>query len=135
MQKIILDSNVLAKVGPLDSHVEVCDEQGRTLGYILPPDLHHELLYAWAKSQFSDEKIAAARDERKIRPGFTTAEAIARLERLTGPSAPQDPQNEGESRSGFERVLLVLPLAVVYEVYDDERIVYISEVNYSPRHG
>ena len=43
------------------------------------------------------------------------------------------PDQEGESRSGHDRVLVLLPLAVVYQAYDDERIVYISEVHYSPR--
>lgn len=45
----------------------------------------------------------------------------------------RNPKEEGESRSGFQRVLIVNPLSVMYEVYEDERIVYISEVHYSPR--
>lgn len=89
MQRITLDAKALAQVGPLDTEVEICDENGRTLGYMLRPDLHHEAMYAWAKAQFSDEEIEAARAERKVHPGFTTEEAIARLERLSGPSGPQ----------------------------------------------
>jgi hypothetical protein len=76
-------------VESLDSEVEICDESGRTIGYMLPPALHREIMYAWAKSLFSDEEIAAARAERQTRPGFTTEQAIARLERLSGPPGPQ----------------------------------------------
>jgi hypothetical protein len=42
-----------------------------------------------------------------------------------------NPQEQGESRSGFERVLIVPPLAVVFEVYEEDNIVYISKVGFS----
>lgn len=89
MRKITLDTKALAQIGSLDAEVEVCDENGNTLGYILPADLHRQVMYAWAKAQFSDERFLAARADRTVHPGFTTTEAIARLERLTGPSGPQ----------------------------------------------
>jgi hypothetical protein len=34
-----------------------------------------------------------------------------------------NPQGRGESRDPFERVLIVPPLAVYYEIHEDERIV------------
>jgi len=43
------------------------------------------------------------------------------------------PSECGESRGPFERVLIVLPLSVIYEVHEDERIVYISGVRYSAK--
>jgi hypothetical protein len=80
MQKVILDPDLQARLKGLADHLEFCDETGRTLGFFLPPDVHHELLYAWAKSQFSDEELEQARRELKDEGGLTTAEAIAYLE-------------------------------------------------------
>jgi len=44
-----------------------------------------------------------------------------------------DPLIEGESRSETERVLIVHPLSVRYEVYEDQQVVLIYSGVYYPR--
>jgi hypothetical protein len=39
----------------------------------------------------------------------------------------EDPVNQGESRSNFERILIVSPLAVTYEVHEEEHIVITAQ--------
>lgn len=82
MNKVILDPSLRAKLNGLNEHVEVCDEQGHTLGFFLPPDIYHKLLYAWAKTQFTDEEIAQARREMRTEGGLTTTQAVAYLEKV-----------------------------------------------------
>ena len=82
MNKVVLDPSSRAKLNGLNEHLEVCDENGHTLGFFLPPDLHHKLLYAWAKSQFTDEEIAQARREIMAEGGLTTSQAVAYLEKV-----------------------------------------------------
>jgi len=43
------------------------------------------------------------------------------------------PATEGESRSGNERVLIVHPLTVIYEVFEEARVVLIYAAVYHPR--
>jgi plasmid stabilization system protein ParE len=43
-----------------------------------------------------------------------------------------DPLDRGESRGGITRVLVVLPLAVVYEVNEDDRQVQVLSVRHVP---
>lgn len=43
-----------------------------------------------------------------------------------------DPLGRGESRSGTTRILIVLPLAVVYEVDQDDRLVQVLSVRHVP---
>ena len=43
-----------------------------------------------------------------------------------------DPLDRGESRSGITRILIVLPLAVVYEVDKDDRLVRVLSVRHVP---
>ena len=46
------------------------------------------------------------------------------------------PQSVGESRAGQERVLIVPPLAVLYEVHEEEAIVLILGLRYRiPKRG
>jgi hypothetical protein len=44
-----------------------------------------------------------------------------------------DPEAVGESRADFERVLIVAPLTVTYEVHEEKQIVYVLSVRYVPR--
>ena len=44
-----------------------------------------------------------------------------------------DPQSRGESRADFERILIVPPLTVTFEVHEDERIVIVLTLHYQPR--
>lgn len=42
------------------------------------------------------------------------------------------PADAGESRGGPERIICVPPLAVTYEVREDDRIVYVLRARYMP---
>ena len=44
-----------------------------------------------------------------------------------------DPHGEGESRDATERVLIVHPLSVLYEVFEDQQVVLIYSAVYYPR--
>ncbi len=44
----------------------------------------------------------------------------------------QDPMTQGESRGDYERVLIVPPLSVTFEVHEEERIVYVLSARYAP---
>jgi hypothetical protein len=78
MSKVTLDPSLRAKLNNLDRPVEFCDESGRTVGYYVPADRHRELLYAWAKSQFTDEDLKKAKNQPGGRP---LAEILTRLEK------------------------------------------------------
>jgi hypothetical protein len=43
-----------------------------------------------------------------------------------------EPRTQGEGRSGVDRILIVSPLAVVFEVHDEDRLVYVLSVRYLP---
>lgn len=45
-----------------------------------------------------------------------------------------DPATEGESRAGVERVLIVHPLTVFYEVFEAAGVVLIYDVVHYPRY-
>jgi hypothetical protein len=64
------------------------------------------------------------RDGDEIRQA--TAEINARL--------GTNPSTEGESRDGSERVLIVHPMTVIYEVFEATRVVMIYAAVYYPRY-
>ena len=43
-----------------------------------------------------------------------------------------DPKSRGESRGEFERVLIVPPLTITFEVHEEERIVFVLSVRFRP---
>jgi hypothetical protein len=43
-----------------------------------------------------------------------------------------DPLGQGESRSGTARILIVIPLAVVYDVHQPDRLVEVLSVRHVP---
>ena len=45
----------------------------------------------------------------------------------------RDPANEGESRSEAERVLIVHPLSVTFEVFEEAGVVLIHDLVFYPR--
>jgi hypothetical protein len=79
MSKVVVDAALRAKLNGLDREIEFCDEAGNVLGYFLTPKEHEQLMYAWAKSQVTDEELEAARKEQG---GMTTEELLAHLEAL-----------------------------------------------------
>jgi hypothetical protein len=44
-----------------------------------------------------------------------------------------NPTTAGESRDGAERILVVRPVVVEYEVFEDERVVVVSAARYYRR--
>ena len=77
---IKLDRELHAKLNGLDEHLEVENEKGEVVGHFLPESMYRELLYCWAREQFSDKE---ERKQRLAEPGgMTTPEAIAYVERL-----------------------------------------------------
>ena len=58
-------------------------------------------------------------------------QAVARIDS----SLLENPASRGESRNRYERILIMSPLSVHFEVYEDERIVLVTSVRYHlPRH-
>lgn len=55
-------------------------------------------------------------------------DAVVEAERLLA----RAPQTAGESRSGAIRLLIVAPVAVEFEVFEDDRVVVVSETRYVP---
>jgi hypothetical protein len=82
MNKVILDEALRSKLNGLNTEMELCDETGKTVGHFLPPEVYRELIYAWAKTQDTDEEIAQAKREVREQGGLTTAEVLAHLESL-----------------------------------------------------
>ena len=76
MHKIVVDPPTLAKLDNLDSRLEICDQSGRTLGYFVPSAEQGKLLYDWARQEFTDEEIDAARNESG---GYRLDEILAEL--------------------------------------------------------
>jgi hypothetical protein len=63
MSRITLDETLRAKINDLGEEIEICDDEGRIIGYYVPAECHRKMLYAWAKEQFTDEELQAARRE------------------------------------------------------------------------
>ena len=82
MGKITLDPELKKKLNGLNEQVEVCDETGKTVGHFVPAGTYRELVYAWAKAQFSDAELEQARREVRSENAYTTKEAIAYVEQL-----------------------------------------------------
>jgi hypothetical protein len=55
--------------------------------------------------------------------------AAARIEQLFA----TDPAQLGESRPGHRRFVVELPLAIEFEVHEDQRVTIITRVIYTPR--
>ena len=85
MEKVTLEGELRSRLAALAGEAELCDEQGRTLGYFVPAggppdDLERRMMYAWARTLVSDEELERASNEPG--PSLSTAELLARLERL-----------------------------------------------------
>lgn len=85
MTRAILPNSILAQLPDLNGQLELCNEEGQTIGFFVPPDMHHAYMYAWAKAQFTDDEARQAREDIRRNGGMMTAEAIAHLESLSRP--------------------------------------------------
>ena len=78
MSKIVLDEQLKAKLDGLNRTVEVEDANGRLVGQFVPQEEYIKLVYAWAKSEVSDEELDRVRQETG---GRTLSEIWKRLGR------------------------------------------------------
>jgi hypothetical protein len=78
------------------------------------------------EKQLAEYVVSAMEQGKDIAP-ITTA--MSRIDHLL----KTDPQTRGESRADYDRVLIVPPLTVTFEVHEDERIVYILTLHYHSR--
>lgn len=76
MNKVVVDSALLPKLGNLASRIEFCDVAGRTLGYFVPASEEGDLLYAWARGEFTDDEVNRARGQSG---GLSLSEILADL--------------------------------------------------------
>jgi hypothetical protein len=78
MTKLVADHKLGSSLKRVNEAVEVCDEQGATLGHFLPKEQYVRLLYDMAKSDISDDELQLRLQE----PGGSTlAEIWKRLGR------------------------------------------------------
>jgi hypothetical protein len=57
MSKLILDDDMRAKLSGLTPDVELCDMDGRPLGYVITPEEYRKLLYLRAASRHTDGDV------------------------------------------------------------------------------
>lgn len=89
MGKVILDDAMWAKLATGRPTTEVCDATGQTVGYFLTPAQFEKLIYAWAKTEFTDEEAVRARNDYLRNGGVSTQEALegAKRGRRSGETA------------------------------------------------
>ncbi len=77
----------------------------------------------------ADEQLASAYLAARERgEAARVTQLVARLEQQLRTA----PSQIGESRGARSRVVLILPLAIHFEVNDDVRVVVVTEVRYTP---
>lgn len=77
MTKLPLDEAALAKLRAVKERTEVCDEQGRIVGYFEPS------IYAGIViPEFDDAEIDRRMDEYRAQGGYTTAQVLDHLRKL-----------------------------------------------------
>lgn len=86
MTRVTIDSSLQAKLHGLESELELCDESGRTVGFVLPPDLHRQLMYAWAKTMVDEETVQRSLSQPG---GLSTAQVLDHLDQLEKGWKPQ----------------------------------------------
>ena len=77
MTRVVVDQSWMATLGGLSGEVELCQENGQTIGFFLPA-ASREKVYAWAKGRFSREELDQAAHETGGRP---LADILKDLER------------------------------------------------------
>ena len=94
MPSLVLNDEQVAQLGRLDVAVEVSDSRGFALGHLVPKDAYLKLVYAWARTEFTDAELIAAKSDPG---GMTTSELLESLERLE----PHAPVNTTERQTQF----------------------------------
>jgi hypothetical protein len=78
MSKVTLDDGLRAKFQTGRTMTEVCDEGGTTVGYFVTPEQFEKMMYAWAKTQFTDGEAERAWESYLRNGGVSTREALER---------------------------------------------------------
>jgi hypothetical protein len=80
MSRIVLDSDLKARLNGLNTPMELVDPDGRTVGHFLPADEYKKLLYAAVEAAcpFPPEELERRRREKGGRP---LADILKSLER------------------------------------------------------
>lgn len=78
MSRIQLDADTLRKLHNLQQPLELCDEAGHVMGRVYPS--FHPSKYKGWEPKISEEELDRREQEKG---GFTTAEVLARLEKLS----------------------------------------------------
>ena len=81
MSKIIFDDQMRSRLNVAQSMTEVCDANDTTVGYFVSPEQFEKMMYAWAKTQFTDEEAERAWDDYQRDGGVSTSEALERAKR------------------------------------------------------
>lgn len=77
MIKITVDDALRARLADFEERIELCDEAGKTVGFFVPAAEAQRLWYDWAREQFTEDEIDAARNEAG---GFSIDQVLADLQ-------------------------------------------------------
>ena len=80
MTAITIPTSMKPLFGQVSEPVSVRDEQGNVLGFLTPMRQATKEDYEWARQQFTEQELEAARREPG---GFTTQEVLEHLNRLS----------------------------------------------------
>ncbi len=78
MVKVTVDAALLAQLGQVDTALEICDADGRTVGYFHPADGRFVGQRRPIRSPFSDEELQRRRQQRSGRPLAEILEQLGR---------------------------------------------------------
>jgi hypothetical protein len=57
MKSIILDTDLKSKIGDLKEDVQLCDEAGHVIGFVLPAEIYRRMFIEMANTLVSDEEL------------------------------------------------------------------------------
>lgn len=77
MTRITIDAETRSRLVSSGGQVELCDEQGATVGYFMSTGEYRNFIYSWARREFDQEEL----DRSPSGPDdFSTQDAITHLE-------------------------------------------------------
>ena len=82
MDKVMLEPATRSRLNGLRSAVEICDENGETVGVLVPPEVYCLMMDAVKKDLFADVDVEEAREEIRREGGNTTAEVLSQLQAI-----------------------------------------------------
>jgi hypothetical protein len=78
MSTITLDAAFRSKLNGLNEQLELCDENGMTVGHFLPADIYHNFIYRLAESQcpYTPDQLQAMQQETGGQPLTTLWQSL-----------------------------------------------------------